>query len=173
MKISIIAAIGKNRELGKNNKLLWNLPTDMQRFIEKTHGHTVIMGRKTADSIGKPLSKRLNVILSHRMLQFNNSDADTPVLFFSDIRTAIREASNWERRNGSNAEVFVIGGAQIYEQTLPFVNKLYLTLVDKEVPDADAFFPNYISKFHKISESDKIEENGINYHFVDFERKVV
>lgn len=133
--ISLIAAIGKNRELGRGNKLLFEISEDMRFFREKTRGHSVIMGRKTYESIGKPLPNRTNIIVTQ------NSEFRTQypaVKIVHSFEEAIELAKTMERE-----EIFVIGGAQIYSLAMPFADRLYLTLVDAEVADADAFFPEY------------------------------
>jgi len=125
--LSLVAAIGKNRELGFKNKLLWHLPDDFARFKEITTGHSIIMGRKTYESIGKPLPSRKNIIIS-RSKEF---EAPGGVVVHS-LKEAIEEAGR--------GEAFVIGGAEIYKMALPLANKIYLTCVNMET-EADVFFP--------------------------------
>lgn len=137
--ISLIAAIGKNRELGKNNQLLWDIPEDMKFFRETTAGHPVIMGRKTFESIGRPLPKRVNIVIT-RNLDYQKEG----ILVFPSIEEALEEAKKHDEN-----EVFVIGGAEIYKQSLPFADKLYLTHVDANF-DADTFFPEYETSFPNI-----------------------
>lgn len=161
LHLSLIAAIGKNRELGRDNKLIFDLKKDMAYFREKTRGHTVIMGRRTFESIGRALPERLNIVVS-RDKEFNTHHG---VKIVSSIEDALELAKKHEEE-----EVFVIGGAQIYEAFMPFADRLYLTIVDKEVSDADAFFPEYENDFKKIINSTGDEENGVNFTFVTFER---
>jgi dihydrofolate reductase len=157
--ISIIAIIGKNRELGKDNKLLWDVPEDMRRFKELTQGHAVIMGRKTYESIGKKLEGRNNIVITEN----KNYEAKGCTVVCS-IKKAIEYAQEMDRE-----EVFIIGGAQIYEQALPYADKLYLTVVDKEA-EADTYFPDY-SEFDKVIKEEKKEtEDGIKYKFVELKR---
>ncbi|MBI2029166.1 dihydrofolate reductase [Candidatus Gottesmanbacteria bacterium] len=157
--ISIIAAIGKNRELGKNNKLLWSLPGDMKRFRDKTRNHPIIMGRKTFESIGRVLRHRTNIIVTR------NKDYKVPGAYvFPSIDKAIEFAVS--ARQG---EIFIIGGAQIYQQSISIADKLYLTIIDKSYPEADACFPDY-SKFTKKVYEEKITENDLNYVFIDLEK---
>jgi dihydrofolate reductase len=125
--LSLVAAIGKNRELGFKNKLLWHLPDDFARFKEITTGHSIIMGRKTYESIGKPLPSRKNIIIS-RSKEF---EAPGGVVVHS-LKEAIEEVGR--------GEAFVIGGAEIYKMALPLANKIYLTCVNMET-EADVFFP--------------------------------
>lgn len=156
--ISMICVMGKNREIGLKNKLLWDLPGDMKHFRETTAGHTIIMGQKTFESIGRALPERKNIVLSL------DPDFDAPGC---EVSTNLEEIAN--KYKDSDEEVFVIGGGNIYKQFLPYANKLYLTLVD-DSPEADTFFPDY-SDFKKIvSESETREENGIRYKFIELTR---
>lgn len=148
-KISIVAAMGKNRELGNGNKLLWPIPDDLKRFKALTTGHPVIMGRKTFESIGKPLPNRTNLVVSRSSLS---------------LEEAVEKARAIE-----SEEIFIIGGAQIYEQALPFIDRLYLTLIDAE-QEADAFFPAYEDMFTKIIFHEHRDFDGLKYRWVDFDR---
>lgn len=163
MKISLIAAIGKNRELGRENKLLFQIPEDMKFFKEKTNGHAVIMGRKTYESIGRLLPNRFNIILSRQPLNFVIEPGDEKFAIVNNIEEALEIA-----REHESEEVFVIGGAQIYEQAIKFADKLYLTLVDDEVKDADVFFPDY-ARFKIVSER-KSSDNHYAYDFIELAR---
>ncbi len=131
---SSIVVIGKNREIGCNNQLLWDLPEDMARFKEITMGHPVIVGYNTFLSFGsKPLPGRTNVIV-------NNDTGfrhDTCPVAYS-----LEEAYKLAEKAEGSEEIFIIGGASIYEQTIDKVDKLYLTVVD-DSPEADTFFPKY------------------------------
>ncbi len=155
MKISLIAAIGKNRELGKDNKLLFQIPEDMKFFREKTKGHAVIMGRKTYESIGHPLPNRTNIVVT-RDSNFIIHDSSTEVVH--SVEEAIKFGKTVEQN-----ELFVIGGAQIYALAMPYANRLYLTLVDADVKDADAFFPEY-SGFKVVAER-KSQDDNYSYTF--------
>lgn len=160
--VSIIAAMGKNRAIGKNNRLLWHIPEDLKRFKRLTQGHPVIMGRKTFESIlaslGKPLPGRTNIVVTH------NAAWNYPgVISAPSIEEALARATEL-----NSGEIFIIGGAQIYEQALPFADKLYLTLIDDE-KDGDSFFPPYENNFKIIH-----EENGgrePSHHFLILVRK--
>lgn len=155
--LSMICAVGRGNEIGFENKLLWDLPGDMKHFKETTTGHTVIMGQTTYLSIGRPLPNRTNIILS------NDDSFDVPgCIIARDLEQLAREHENTEE------EVFVIGGASIYRQFLPFAKKLYLTLID-DAPTADTFFPDY-SEFTNIISEEAHEEKGINYKFVELTR---
>ncbi|MEA1926501.1 MAG: dihydrofolate reductase [Patescibacteria group bacterium] len=152
--VSIIVVIGKNREIGCNNKLLWDIPEDMERFKRITTGHTVIMGDKTYESIGYPLPGRKNVVVT---LDKNYKAEGCEVKY--SLENVLNDA-----KEGSE-EVFVIGGGQIYKQSLPYTDKLYLTIVD-DAPQADTYFPDY-SEFKKVLSEEKKEHNGIKYRFLE------
>lgn len=153
--VSMICAVGKNREIGFENKLLWNLPKDLKHFKDTTAGHTVIMGQKTFESIGKVLPGRNNIILSLDP-SFRVEGAE----IFNDLKKVL------DKYKDSKEEVFVIGGASIYKQFLPYADKLYLTLVE-DSPEADVFFPDYSEFKNIISESEVQEENSVKYRFVE------
>lgn len=150
-KISIIAAIGKNRELGKNNKLLWHIPEDMLHFRNTTMGHPVIMGRKTFESLPKPLEGRTNIVLT------KNKEFKAPAGVLV-ARTLPQAISMGESRDSH--EIFIIGGGEIYHQAIKLADKLYLTVVDGTF-DADTYFPAY-PEFNKVlykrEGSDKIHK---------------
>lgn len=137
-KISVVAAIGKNRELGKDNKLLWHIPEDMQHFKTITWGHPVIMGRKTFESIGKPLEGRTNIVITK-----NKNYKPENVLVAHSLEEAISIGESRDEK-----EIFIIGGGQIYHLALKFADKLYLTVVDGTF-EADTFFPDY-SEFKQV-----------------------
>ena len=157
-KISAIAAIGKNRVIGKGNDLVWKIPDDLARFRAITKGHPVIMGRRTFESIGKPLPDRENIVISR--------DKDyTPegVITVYSVEDALEKAKSFR-----NNEIFVIGGGEIYKQMLPYTEKLYLTIIDSEA-DGDVFFPDY-SEFKKETSREKREYNGLKYMWINLER---
>lgn len=156
-KISMIAAVGKNRELGKANQLLWHIPEDLKHFKEKTLSHAVIMGQKTFDSIGKPLPDRLNIVLSN-----DPSFKADGIAIASSIDDAITIASDY------SDEIFIIGGGSIYAQFIDKADKLYLTLVDAEF-EADVFFPEY-KKFKIIKEEDWQTSDDIKFKFTEWNR---
>lgn len=151
--LSIIAAIGDNRELGKNNQLLWHIPEDMKRFKTLTTGHTVIMGRKTYESIGKPLPNRVNIIIT----------SDTT---FTAPNCVIAHSLDEALQKSTDTETFVIGGASIYNQAIDKADKLYLTKV-KGTFDADTFFPDY-SRFSNVVSEEKKQDDRYTYTFFEF-----
>lgn len=158
MKLTMIAAIGKNRELGKNNDLIWQLPTDLKFFREQTKGHTIIMGRKTFESLPGMLPKRHHIVISR-----SNPDLDQQVEIFSDINAFM------EAYQDKDEEIFVIGGAQIYSQMLPFASKLILTEIDQSY-DADVYFPEFDKSEYHRSVINDIFENDIHYQHVVYQR---
>lgn len=171
-RICIVVAIGKNRELGKDGKLLWRIPDDLKRFKALTLGHPLIMGRKTFESIlsynkGQPLSGRTNIVVTHRGPSF--MDAQGPSSMENVIVAASLEEAIEKAKALDPGEIHVGGGAQIYEQILPQVDKLYLTLIDDD-KEADSFFPPYEKEFTKKTFEQEHEWNGLKYRWVDLER---
>jgi len=165
MRVSMIAAIGEgNRVLGKDKKLLWHIPEDMKFFRDTTRGHAVIMGRKTFESLGKPLPQRMNIIVSRNPNKIANTGE---CLFVDSLEKAIALAKDWEPKN-DDAEIFIIGGAQIYTAALPFADRLYLTLVEGQY-EGDAFFPEY-PEFTRVISERKSEGNGYTYTFLTLQR---
>jgi len=157
-KISLIAALSENHVIGKDNQLPWHISEDLKRFREITRGHPVIMGRKTFESIGKALPNRLNIVIT-RDLSLKYED----VVVVNSIEEAISIA---EERDPD--EVFIIGGAQIYDQAIKIADKLYLTLVHTEI-EGDAYFPDY-ADFKKVVSKTEGQEDGFKYTFLDLER---
>ncbi len=165
MSFSLIACIGKNRELGKHNDLIFHFKEDMRFFRETTKNHTVVMGRNTWLSLGeKPLPKRQNLILSHTKLK-NLPDTAAQIL---DLEQFIKENED------SPEEIFIIGGAQIYQLFLPHAKNLYLTEVEQAAKDADIFFPEFKSlergwNLRKIAAF--TDEKGIKFTINKYTRK--
>jgi dihydrofolate reductase len=162
MKISIIVVIGKNNEIGKGNDLLCRLPADLKHFKEITSGHPVVMGHKTFDSLPKgPLPNRRNMVISRNTgLKIEGAEV-CPSLDHALIK--LRD----------EAEVFIIGGAQIYEQALPVADKLYLTKIHAGFPEADAFFPTIHFQEWRETNRDSFpadEKNPYSFTFLEYER---
>lgn len=155
--IKIIAAISKNRVLGDDNKLIWSLPNDLKRFKKLTTNNTVVMGRKTYESIGKPLPNRRNIVITR---DENYSDDNIEVVNSTEEALLL-----------CNNDCFIIGGGQIYQQTLDLADKIYLTIVDGEF-DGDTFFPELSKDWYKVSKvNNEINENHTyKYTFIDYER---
>ena len=164
MIVSLIAAVSKNRVIGKNNDLPWKLPDDMKYFMDTTRQHAVIMGRKNFDSLPakfKPLKDRLNIVITRHKEVLKDYD----VRAVSSINEAFEQAPRSE-------EVFVIGGAEIFSQTLDRADRLYLTEIDAIV-DGDVFFPEYdktrwkqVSRVHHNAD----ERHAYAFDFVLYER---
>ena len=159
--ISLIAAVAQNRALGKDGQLLWHLPEDMRYFRETTRGKPVIMGRKTWESLPdvfRPLPGRRNIVISR------NPAYDAPgATLAGSLEEAVRLAQD-------DAEVFVIGGAEIYRQALPLAQRLYLTEVAQDFA-ADAFFPEFsASGWTEISRSATKSGAGLDFTFAVYER---
>ncbi len=155
-QISIIVAIDENKAIGKNNQLLWHLPNDLKFFKKTTSGHPIIMGRKTYDSIGKPLPNRKNIIITR------NKDLK---IEGAEVYTSLLEAlGDLEEEN----EVFIIGGAEIYKQALPISDKIYLTQVHHQF-EADTYLDDFDQSDWKIVHQEdhfKDEKHLYDYSFV-------
>nr|AIA13694.1 Dihydrofolate reductase [uncultured bacterium] len=166
MIISLIAALSKNRVIGKNNDLPWKLPDDMKFFMEKTKGHHTIMGRKNYDSIPlkfKPLPQRTNIVVTRQ----KNFQAPGCIVVDS-LENGLAIA-----QDNDEPETFIIGGAEIYKLGLPHANRLYLTEIDAEI-DGDTFFPavdrnqwKEISRLHHATDS----RHAFAFDFVIYEKK--
>lgn len=157
---TIIAAIGKNRELGRDNKLLWSLKGDLKFFKEKTTNHTIIMGRKTFESLGRLLPNRKHVIISSS----NNFPEEVDV--YNNIESLLSHYKD------TSEELFIIGGAKIYSEFIDYATKMYLTLVDGEF-DADAYFPMFDESVWTKTVLSEREENGLKYKHVLYEKKTL
>lgn len=159
--LSIIAVIGKNNGLGKDNKLLWHLPNDLKFFKETTLNSYVIMGYNTYISLPKKLLNRKYIILTHR-----NLDVSSSILVFNSKEDILKYVEKIDK------EVFVIGGASIYHQFIDDVDKMYLTLVD-DSREADTYFPNFNKNDWEEYIIDKNCDNEINYKHVLYKRKKI
>lgn len=158
--ISIIVVVGKNREIGYQNKLLWQLPLDMQRFRKITAGKTVLMGEKTFLSIGKPLKNRKNIVVTLDKKFFAKG-----VKIRNDLEEVLSEYKD------KKEELFIIGGAQVYSLSLPWADRLYLTVINDE-PLADVFFPDY-SAFNKIIRKEVGIDNDLQFEFLILEKEKI
>jgi len=161
-QISIIVAIAQNYAIGKNNQLLWHLSDDLKRFKQLTTGNTVIMGRKTFESLPvKPLPNRKNIVITD-----NNGEAIDGCIMAYSIEQAIEKAD-------SISENFIIGGGSIYSQFLPIADKLYLTIVHHDF-DADTFFPSInFDEWEEIEKTEKITDikSNLTYSYHIYTRK--
>ncbi|MBR4757559.1 MAG: dihydrofolate reductase [Bacteroidaceae bacterium] len=157
--ISIIAAVARNRAIGYKNKLLYWLPNDLKRFKALTTGHTIVMGRKTFESLPKgALPNRRNVVVTRGSLQFEGAET------FPSLEAALASCSPEE-------QVYIIGGASVYEQAMSFADRLCLTEIDDTPADADAFFPDYSDWQVECEEQHETDErHAYRYRFVDYIR---
>lgn len=161
--LSIIVAVAENNVIGKDNKLIWHLPADLKRFKEITTGHTIIMGRKTFESLGRVLPNRKHVILCNDM-EMNVENENVEVL--EDISMLDKYIQDTE-------EHFIIGGATIYKLLMPKANKIYLTLIHEKF-DGDVYFPEISDDEWKIVDRTAgitDEKNPYNYEFITYVRK--
>ena len=162
--LSLIAAIGKERELGFQGELLWHIPDDMmKRFKKLTTGHPVIMGRKTWESLpekSRPLPKRTNIVITRQPSY--KAEGALVVESLSDAFLAAQDAEGSE-------ETFVVGGGEIYAQTLPYATRLYLTCIDA-TSNADIFFPPYEKEFTKVVSDESREWDGLQYRWITLEK---
>ena len=156
--ISMIACVGKNLELGKNNDLIWHLPNDLKYFRKVTSGKTVIMGRRTFDSLPGILPKRRNIVLQQPSEKLING-----VEIFNDIPSILENVRDED-------ETFIIGGASIYKQFLPYADKLYLTEVDAECLDADVYFPQFDKSLYQKEIIASEEDNNLKYQYVLYKK---
>ncbi len=154
MKLILIAALSRNRAIGKDGKIPWRIPEDLRRFKELTVGNIVLMGRKTYESLGNPLPGRRNVVLTSRLIPGIETHAS--------LETALQALRREEK-------VFVIGGGTVFAQTLNSADELLLTIVDQEIP-GDTFFPRFDDLVEREFRLVNREEH-VGYTFTDYERK--
>lgn len=166
MRISAIVAKSVNNVIGKNNQLPWRLPADLKYFKQLTLHHHILMGRKTFDSLGKPLPQRTSIILTREMSPVGAQTMAAEIFTVNSLEKGIAIA----KQNGED-ELFVIGGAQIYELAMHILNRLYITEVHAEV-EGDAFFPEISQDWKEISRKKQLKDdkNPFDYDFVVYER---
>lgn len=158
MTISIIAAVGKNMELGKKNSLIWHLPDDLKFFKETTMGKTVIMGRKTFESLPKALPGRKNIVISsNKNLKLEGAA----------VATSLEDGLNLSDTD----EIFVIGGESIYKAFLNMADKIYLTEIDAADDCADVFFPEFNKELYSAEILKENENNGIKFKHILYQKK--
>jgi dihydrofolate reductase len=160
MTISIIVAIAENNAIGKNNQLLWHLPADLKHFKQITSGRSIIMGRKTYDSVGKPLPNRRNIVVTRQNIKIEGCEVVKSI----DEGLALCKGED---------EVFIGGGAEIYRQAMDKTDIIYLTIVHRSF-DADTFFPEIdYSKWEETAHENHQpdERNSIPYSFITLERR--
>ena len=164
--ISHLVAMAKNRVIGVDNDLPWNLPDDLNHFKKYTLNRPIVMGRKTFESIGKPLPQRTNIVISRSLSEIDG------VNVFSEVDDGIAFANQYNEKNQLEDEVIIIGGAQIFNETLPIMNRLVLTQVDCEIA-GDVFYPeinmnNFIRK--NVSKHFKDEKNQFDFSIDLYEK---
>lgn len=147
-QVSAIAAMAKNRTIGQGNQLPWDYPEDMKFFREKTKGSVLIMGRKTFDSLGKPLPGRFHIVITRSPLKSEHSS----VVYVQDLAAAMDIAR--EKVVSFGPEIFIAGGAEIYKMAMNTCDRIYLTVIDKEFP-GDAFFPEVPAGQWSLTENRK------------------
>lgn len=160
MRVNIIANVAQNRAIGNGNKLIYWLPNDMKRFKQLTTGHTIIMGRKTFESLPKgALPNRRNIVLTRSQATFPGCDT------FRSLKEALKNCKDDE-------DIYIIGGANVYSQAMDVADRLCLTEVADTPAEADTFFPDY-SNWHEVwrEEHEKDERHEFPYAFVDYERE--
>lgn len=160
MTVSIIVAIGENNAIGKNNQLLWHMPADLKYFKRITSGRPIIMGRKTFESVGKPLPNRRNIVVTRQDIKIEGCEVVKSI----DEGIALCKGED---------EVFIGGGAEIYRLAMDKTDRIYLTIIHQSF-DADTFFPGidfsqWVETAHEDHEPD--EKNKFAYSFVTLERK--
>ncbi len=158
--LSIIVAISKNNVIGKDNKLIWHLPEDLKRFKKLTTGHTIIMGRKTFESLGRVLPNRKHIVITNNA---NMQIEDENVELIHDIKMLNKFINSEE-------EHFIIGGATIYKLLMPYANKMYITRINEEF-EGDVYFPELDKKVWKEIEREKgirNEKNPFDYEYVTY-----
>jgi dihydrofolate reductase len=168
-RISIIVAMDEKRGIGKNNALMWKIPGELLRFKEITMGHPIIMGRKTFDSIGRVLPGRKNIIITRDPKYTIDNAVIVNSLDEGLIKAQKEENLRTAQDDHYKPEVFIIGGGQIFEQALPQVDRLYLTLVKGDF-GADVFFPEYEKDFTKVVSHEDKEVGEYKFSFVTVER---
>ena len=157
-KISLIVAMSQNSVIGLNNQLPWHIPEDLKNFRKITLNHCVIMGRKTYDSIGKPLKDRRNIVISR-----NNSLLINGVEVVNSLDKAISMVDD-------SSEIFIIGGEQIYTISLSLATHLYITKVNANYK-GDAFFPDFIQNdWREVGREDLISDSNLNFSFLKYEK---
>lgn len=169
-RISAIVAIGQNREIGKQDRLLWRLDGDFTRMKELIKGHPLIMGRRTYESIGRELPSPSVVITSDPDYTSPYAKASHTFVVTS-METALAKAKEIENTsNNAEPEIFIFGGSRVYTDALPYTQRLYVTEIEATDEDADSFFPAYKNEFNKIVEETANQENGISYRLLTLSR---
>lgn len=161
--LSIIVAIANKNVIGKDNALIWHLPEDLKRFKQITTGKTIIMGRRTFESLGRVLPNRKHIVLCNDMeMNIDNENVEV-----------VKDIKDLDKYINSNEENFIIGGATIYKLLMPYANKMYITKINEDF-DGDAFFPEIKEDEWKIVDTQKgikDEQNPFDYDYITYVRK--
>lgn len=160
--IAIIAAYARNRIIGNKGKLVWNIPSDKKRFRELTDGNVVIMGRRTYEEIGSPLSNRLNIVLSSTV-----NFAGQNLVTAGTLTEALAARRAYEEF--ADSKIFICGGARVYKEALPVADELYLSVIDREY-EGDVYFPEYDERMYECVYKEHLKEE-IPYTFYRYIRK--
>lgn len=155
MNLTLIAAMAKNRVIGKDNDLIWHFPDDLKHFKKLTSGHHVIMGRKTYESVGRPLPNRTNIIIT-RQQDYQAEGC----LIAHDLESALALVEN-------DDQPFIVGGAEIYKQSLDFAKTIELTLIHSEY-EGDTYFPDFDTNIWKLARGEKREADDKHAHPFEF-----
>ena len=157
MGLSLIVARASNGVIGKDNQLPWHLPADLQHFKAITMGKPIVMGRKTFESIGRPLPGRQNIVVTR-----NPDFMSSGITVVHSVEAAIAAANKTE-------EIMIIGGTELYKLSLPLAGRIYLTDIQQDF-DGDAHFPSLGSQWREVSREDHVSDDGLSYSFCVFER---
>ena len=160
MEIILIAAVSKDRVIGKEGEIPWKIKEDLSFFKEKTLNSPIIMGRATYNSIGRPLSNRLNIVMTKST---KNTEGVTEV-------TSVKEAIETASKSKDSSKVYVIGGENIYKEFLPIAHRMIITEVELYIEGGDTFFPEWSINEWQEQNRDQKEENGIKFSFVEYKR---
>lgn len=170
--ISIIVAVAANNAIGRGNRLLWHLSQDLKYFKEVTTGHPVVMGRKTYESIGRPLPGRRNIVLT-RSGKLESAQIKNPATTTLEAISGIEEFLKLAQE-APQEEFFIVGGGELYRTMLPYADKLYITHIEATVEDADTFFPQIepeIWSLERCSQRYSDQENNLEFRFALYTRK--
>lgn len=162
LRLSILVAMAKNRVIGRDNRLPWHLPADLKHFKFLTMGQTIVMGRKTYESIGKPLPGRANIVITRQ------TDYEIPgAVVVNSLEDALLVC---EETSTTDTENFIIGGEKLYQQTIKICQRMYITEIQSNF-DGDVFFPEFNPGDWEETQRDKHVEGNLEYHFVVLDRK--
>ena len=160
MEIILIAAVSKDRVIGKQGRIPWKIKEDLSFFKEKTLNSPIIMGRATYNSIGRPLPNRLNIVMTRSAKKTEG---------VSEV-TSVKEAVETASKNKNSSKVYVIGGENIYKEFLPIAHRMIITEVELYIEGGDTFFPEWSINEWQEQNRDQKEENGIKFSFVEYTR---